>query len=340
LFALYFIAIATGASLVTGTTFSAGWLRSFASACVNVLIVYFVLELCRRWQLRYGIKVGSYLVFPSVSVLLAMGFRWISGEIDPEWMTNLWLFSAALLRNLVGLFLVLSILGTVSYRITRGIRRAEEALELARTQQKLILDGDENTRRQVAQVLHDKVQAGLIAACLELNDVSTALPASEANRIRNIANKIEGIRARDVRAVARTLHPSLEDIDIQSAIEELAAVYEPMIDTRITIDPRVESPAVDAQRLLGIYRIIEQAILNCAQHGSAREVEINVAWTETDDIAIAVVDNGKGLSATSPRAGVGFALYSTWCRNLGGTWSLDSAPLGGAILTAQIPVRA
>lgn len=336
-FTTVFISLATGQSYAIGDVLSGPWLFAVFMAMVAGGLMGVVMSLGRKWQLRFGVKWGSYIFFPLLSVIVVMLFRGFLNQYPIALLGSAPSLFAGFTRNMLMAFVFLTIAGALTFRFEREVRRTADALAISREQQELILEGDEESRRQIADLLHDKVQAGLIAACLELRDASSALPSAERNRIEGVIQRLEGLRARDVRGAARTLSPSLQDVDLQTALEELAAQYEPTIEVTIDVDPHVEKSVTDSHRLLGLYRMVEQALMNAAHHGQARSVRVDVREVTPSQIEVQVSDDGRGVGQGNLTSGVGFALFTTWTRSLEGSWQLKAGPTGGSIFSATVP---
>ena len=204
-------------------------------------------------------------------------------------------------------------------------------------QQEQILKADEDARRQVADLLHDRVQAGLIAACLELQ----ALPEDEKQKdatIVTIVQRLENLRGIDVKRAARALSPSLQDVDLHASLRELAAQYEPRMETSVDVSSAVEERVTEPEVRLGLYRLTEQALMNAAVHGHAQHVDVSIRVTDDSTIVWEVRDDGRGLKDGQTTQGLGSALMTTWMRRLGGQWSLSARDDGGAVCRASIPL--
>lgn len=226
--------------------------------------------------------------------------------------------------------LVQAIAGAASWRLQGQIDRAEKALEDSRQQQEMMLEADEAVRRQVSEMLHDDVQAGLVAACLELRMASSGMSDEEREPVLSVINRLENMRSLDVRAAARVLSPNLDSQDLDHALVELGSRYSPGMTVGIHVDRQLQerllhdSPDV----LLASYRIVEQGILNSAVHGSATRCEVRIS-EDDGRVRVRVTDNGRGVSTTTP--GLGSALITTWTRVLDGEWSLTSDENGTSL---------
>lgn len=247
-------------------------------------------------------------------------------------------FIGGMLRSVTLLVVIHAVMGVAGRRLEIVADQRRVAMELAQEQQELLLGADERIRVQVSSLLHDRVQAGLVAACLELRVASADLDARVDGPIRQVIDRLERMRTVDVRPAARALSPDLVDSDIYVALEELAAQYAPAMLVTLDIDEtlvRIDTRP-GATVLLACYRIVEQALLNSAVHGRAQRCRVTITASEKV-IAIEVEDNGIGLPLNPP-SGVGTALTTTRMRMLNGTWSRMNRPEGGVRLTARIPV--
>lgn len=296
----------------------------------------------KRFAPRLAATLPAYLLTLLVLVALTMGLRIAMGQIPRELLEQSPILVAlAFLRVWVLLLVILAVTGLITLRLQRQVDRTEQALEISRQQQVAMLNADELTRRQISALLHDRVQAGLIAACLELQAYSAERDQRDRASVDRVIERLEHLRRMDVRLAARTLSPSLSEVDLLSALEELAAQYEPGMRTEVTVDARIELPEshIDSQVLLGAYRIVEQSLLNAAGHGHARVCRVDVGVSPRGELVVAVVDDGRGLGSSTVVDGVGTTLITTWVRSLGGTWERRSSPTGGVEIRAVLPQR-
>lgn len=335
---LFYNITAVGAMTTSGNLS----IRNFAvvgltQALISSLPVAIAIWLGRRWQVRHGVHWGSYLFFLACAVAGALTMRYflVLDDVSPGDLAVG--FAIATSRITLFLFVVLALAGAVTERLQRQIIATQEVLEETRWQQEQILRADEEARRQVADLLHDRVQAGLITACLELQ----ALPDDESQKdaaISTIVQRLENLRAIDVKRAARALSPSLQDVDLHAALRELGSQYEPRMVTNVDVAAEVERRISDPETRLALYRITEQALMNSAIHGQAHHVDISVRISGDSTIEWEVRDDGQGLPGDHTDRGLGSALMDTWMRRLGGEWSLKPRDGGGAVCSASVPM--
>jgi signal transduction histidine kinase len=338
--ALYLSGIRNSERIASGN-FDIAWLTEGTSVSVLIAITCgLVLQIGVLWQRRFGVRVVSYVVFVLLASVTMIALRIVVGDVNSSALDNIPTVVGAVLRLAVAMFLMLIITGRADEKLASQVVHTQSALNLARAQQDILLQGDEFTRRQISGALHDRVQARLIAACLELQMVDVDKPTETRQTLDRTVAQLEEIRSVDVRRIARALSPSLSEVDLESALDELALQYEPGMKSTITVDSVIESKETrpSANVLLGAYRIIEQALLNSAGHGAARLCEIDVR-VEDDVLELTVKDDGRGFSGPPNMTGFGSTLMTTWAQSLGGSWTWQNGKTAGAVLSAQLALN-
>lgn len=237
--------------------------------------------------------------------------------------------------------LLLAIAGVTVKRLNHHTQVAENALAISREQQTLMLINEEKSRRQVSMLLHDRVQAGLMTACLELRLATAPGVELDRARIEGIIEKLDNMRGLDVRLAARTLSPDLANVDLHTALQELTQIYEPGMSVEIRIDPQITNSAslISTEALLACYRITEQGLLNAVVHGNSTQAKLELDMNESDRLKLSLTDNGRSVAGETGTPGFGSAIIDSWCRVMDGTWELIILSGEGARLSAQIPIK-
>jgi signal transduction histidine kinase len=295
--------------------------RTLPNRAPRHLITYFLV-------LAVGATIGA-----TVKYLLLIAVDVVSAEENE-------ILALQAARNWVWAVVLLGIAGVTVRSLSVQTDIAERALAASLEQQSLILINEENSRRQIALLLHDRVQAGLMTACLELRLATTPGADVDRARIETVIAKLDGIRGLDVRQAARELSPDLVNIDLHTAVLELARRYEPGMNTEIHISPQITSPKVliSTDVLLACYRITEQGLLNAVVHGHSTQAIVTLELVDEREVILEVMDNGRLVSSGEAIAGFGSAIIESWCRVLGGTWELEYASGEGARLSARFPI--
>ena len=309
----------------------------FVRAALPAVALGLTLWAFRRFVPQVSTRLSVYLAAVASAAAVFVAVRLAMGDLSQAGRFSLGVtVLVALLRNLPIVLLTQAIIGLAGRRLQLEVERTQTALALSREHQRQLLDADERVRGQVSALLHDRVQAGLIAACLELTDVAGSTDDATRSTIDATVQRLENLRALDVRSAARALSPDLANTDLQSALEELAHQYAPAMLVTVEIDPIVAARTSNPrnQVLLGCFRIVEQAVLNAAVHGRARNCLVRVD-SVADGLSISIQDDGVGIGAIQA-PGLGSALTTTWTTMLGGSWNRVGLPSGGTLMTASL----
>lgn len=184
-------------------------------------------------------------------------------------------------------------------------------------------------RRQVERDLHDGAQQQLLALAATIGRAG-AVAADPAMRELMEQARVELRRAlRDLRDLARGIHPAvLEQIGLAAAVETIAETIPIPVD--VTVDSGQLPQAVESTA----YFVVCEALANVVKHANATHAA--VAVRRHDGILnVAISDDGHG-GATAVIGG-GIAGLTDRVAALGGRLTVQSAPGAGTRLTADLP---
>ncbi|AWR21643.1 sensor histidine kinase [Aurantimicrobium photophilum] len=307
------------------------WLESFpSSAAIGLSLGLSFAALA--WAMRRTEPLRrKQLIYHVGIALIAIGFAVAYGLFYNRPFKDVPFNSV---RVYLAIMVVSIIFGVGEKRVRAQASRAESALAEVDRQRSLLLQADEDTRREVADLLHDRVQAGLVVANLELNKISEKLSEQHKAEIRSIVAELEEIRRFDVRDASRLLSPDIAVQGLNHCISELTQRYRSTMQVSVQLDEyHSEFPV---EKLLAIYRICEQGLLNAALHGNADHCLIRTSTESDGTVVILVENNGAPLSEKPHTAGSGTAVIDAWVSKFGGTWSLTNSGSGQVQLRATL----
>lgn len=308
------------------------WLTSFPTS----LVIGFSLGVC-FWLVARAIRRcatlrGKQICYHSGIFMISAAFASIYGTVYGRSLQDAGF-------NTVRVYLVILsvsiIFGVGEKRVLAQASRAENALAEVDRQRSLLLQADEDTRREVADFLHDRVQAGLVVANLELNNISEKLSEQHKAEIRSVVAELEEIRRFDVRDASRLLSPDIAVLGLNHCITELTQRYRNSMKVTLHLD--APTARIHPEQELAVYRICEQALLNAALHGSAEHCTVRSIFDEKGNISITVENNGSPLPDLAGTPGAGTAVIDAWVSKFEGTWSLTNTETGTVRMNAQIP---
>ena len=179
--------------------------------------------------------------------------------------------------------------------------------QVIESRQRVIL-AHEQTRKEVANLLHAQVQSRLLVLGYWLKDCQELLqraPKDAYERLGNARNMLGEIIEEDLRSITRQLYPSIIRAGLPCALNSLADRFRTVFEVEVDISDEVagveesgSSRLTDELRLI-LYRIAEEALTNVAKHSAATSARISVGLSSDGEIVLTVHDDGRG--STLPR---------------------------------------
>ncbi len=240
-----------------------------------------------------------------------------------------------------GMLAVASILRIL--RLEREARLRYE--EIRRTQNELkglsarLVDAQEQERRAISRELHDEVGQSLNALLIDLGNLAAITPPdhAEARRLLGAAKTLAEDSVKALRDMALLLRPSmLDDFGLVPALRwqsrEVSRRTGMCIDV-VADDVPEELP--DELKTC-VYRVVQEALHNCARHAEARNVRVIVRH-EPERILLSVQDDGKGFDPAHVR-GLGLLGMEERVKHLGGRFEVKSHAGEGTLLQVDLPL--
>jgi signal transduction histidine kinase len=222
------------------------------------------------------------------------------------------------------------------------VRTEHAERELRLLSQKLVR-AQEEERRHIARELHDEIGQMLTALKVELGNLDRLRNSRDEEYRAHLddAKQLATQTLVSVRTMASGLRPSvLDDLGLGPALQWQAREFSRR--TGVPVEVSLEDlPAdlPDAHRTC-IYRVVQEALTNCARHSEAGHIDIDV-HREDSILVLKVQDNGRGLpNGGGSAAGLGLRGMEERVRELGGYFRIESDPGGGTTVKASIPLPA
>ena len=242
---------------------------------------------------------------------------------------------AIFVATLIFTLLALALLHRGEQKVIDKLSLATDLVKKLETEREELIEYDERLRRQTSQFLHDRVQSDLMVVSMKLKSVSGQSSEKVNDVLDRAILRLEKTRTEDLRIVIQELTPNLEAGSLSSALDVLFEQYREDIEISVLIDEQTES--LDPRTKLGIFRIVEQSVLNSLLHGKASRVQLE-ATTDTDGTTVlAIADDGAGASLEKITVGVGSAIIDSWVAILNGVKEIDTMPDFGFRVQVTFP---
>src|SRR5687768_2107679 len=193
------------------------------------------------------------------------------------------LWRALLLGFVVALVAVLR-LRSLERRSEQQRVHAEQAEQEMRLLSQQLVAAQEEERKKLTRELHDHVGQMLTALRMEISKGAIG----EAKRLLDTI-------LRSVRDLVMGLRPSmLDDFGLQPALEWHVREFRRRFNIPVELSLRGDLNALPDQVRTCVYRIVQEALTNCARHAHATRVEISVGY-EDAALELTVTDDGGGI---------------------------------------------
>ena len=219
-------------------------------------------------------------------------------------------------------------------------RVAEEAEHRMRELSQQLVATQEEERKKLSRELHDHVGQVLTALRMELGSIDRLRAPSDAALARAVAESRQLVdnMVRTVRDLALGLRPSmLDDFGLQPALEWHARDFTRRFGLPVDLSVTGDMSRLSEAHATCVYRVVQEALTNCARHSSATQVRISVAGGQAQ-LSVAIVDNGVGIPPHGRKTGLGLRGIEERVRDLGGTADIHSTAGVGTSLTIRIPL--
>ena len=177
-----------------------------------------------------------------------------------------------------------------------SLRKSEGEL---RQLSKQLLQIQENERKRIASDLHDGIGQSLSAVKFGLEnmlrELSDSLHRRSLLKLEAVVSKIRDM-IEEVRKISMDLRPSIiDDLGIVATINWFCREFQLVHPALVVIkDLDIQESAVESTLKVVIFRILQEAFNNIANHADASEVYVSLKSLESK-IELRVKDDGRGF---------------------------------------------
>ncbi|MDQ0925075.1 signal transduction histidine kinase [Pseudarthrobacter sp. W1I19] len=196
-------------------------------------------------------------------------------------------------------------------------------------------------RERVSREIHDTVTQGLASSLLLLEAAGRAWPGDAARADLGQATALLRGNLSETRSLVHELaSPGLDASPLPDALLVAARQYVPVARLLVTGEPR----PVPADVRHALLRVVQSAASNIKLHAAASTATVTLGFLP-DAVTLDVYDDGTGFdpAAAAPPSdtgGYGLRAMRQRVEQLGGVFSVESAPGEGTVVAAQLPAAA
>jgi len=252
------------------------------------------------------------------------------------------MMSFALTIGTVVAFLTTYRVAVLERRHDEQTKRIEEAENNLRRLSRRLVQAQEVERKSLSRELHDAVGQMLTALGIELANLQSLKSSDPEVFLTRIADakQLNTDAMRAIRDLAMGLRPSmLDDLGLAPALEWQGREFSRHtgVPATVNVDGTMDD-LPDAHRTC-IYRVVQEALTNCAKHANAKNVFVSVTGTK-DAVDVVIQDDGTGFDPlTRYRSGLGLLGIEERVQELDGKLNITSKSNNGTTLRVHIPVE-
>lgn len=211
---------------------------------------------------------------------------------------------------------------------------------------KKVISAQEEERQRIARELHDELAQGLTALLMGLGRLEQSMPDIPATTTRIIEN-VKQFASRTVEDTRRLIldlrPPVLDDLGLLPAVRMLAETRLEQQGVGVSLTAEGLETRLPSHLEVTIFRVLQEAISNCARHARAKSVRIHLEGDGRRFRAI-IQDDGVGFdTSTASRSADGKpALGIVGMREraslLGGSLGIRSRAEEGTTIELDVPL--
>jgi len=216
-----------------------------------------------------------------------------------------------------------------------------EQRENLRQMAERVVTAQEQERQRISRELHDDLGQALTIHLLALRDLQNdlSIPVTTMfERLQALYDQSYEILVK-IRGLAQDLRPPvLDTLGLKLAMQTYCAEFTRRTNLPVTFEADQSLPGLPDIYSVTLYRVLQEALTNIIKHAQASHVWAELTM-EDNTIALTVQDNGRGFAGGKPQSnGIGLVGLRERLTIAGGKLDISSSPVGGTILSAQLPV--
>lgn len=190
-----------------------------------------------------------------------------------------------------------------------------------------VIQTQEEERMRIAQDLHDDISSKLNIVSLNTHLLKT--PNLSEAEFAEITDNIVSLTKKALENSRRIAHdllpPVFEKFGLHAAVEELVLDFSTAKNVQINYENELDFSALDVNKQLHIFRILQELLNNSMRHGKATTISITFVGKNKQNICV-YTDDGVGFNTNlgNQKRGIGMQNIESRINFLGGTINVQS----------------
>lgn len=217
----------------------------------------------------------------------------------------------------------------------------EEMYQLLINQHVKEEEARQNEKNRIAIELHDNVMNQLASTRFNLYSISQKTDKQTIEKALTYIDKIKDIE-NEIRDITHNLSN-----DIFTGTYSFKSILEELIDEqnktytatlyKLELDTNIDWEVISGKVKMNLYRMLQELVYNINKHAQATFSVISIVL-ESNNICMAVQDNGKGFVVSSSVNGIGLKNIEQRLKEVQGKMNIRSSLGNGTTVFVMIPI--
>lgn len=216
----------------------------------------------------------------------------------------------------------------------------EEIYQLMLRQQTKLEEGRLKERHRISEELHDGVLGKIFGTRMGLGFLGFKGNPEEKDKHQYYIDELQEIE-KEIRIISHELKNEIlgTNVDYIKIIEDLVEEQSKISIFKYSIvqDGNIQWSAISDIIKINIYRTVQEALQNINKHANANLVSFEFL-SVADQIKVIIEDDGVGFDQTKKANGIGLKNIISRVTKLKGTFTIESKPDNGTVLTICVPI--
>jgi PAS domain S-box-containing protein len=212
------------------------------------------------------------------------------------------------------------------------LRELSSYLQTAREEEKV----------HIAREIHDELGGTLTALKMDAFWLAKKMPAELAPLHEKVTamSQLVDAAVQATRRIVTELRPMLlDDLGLVAAIEWQVAEFQKRMGLPCRLTVPAADIALDQQRSIALFRILQESLTNVARHAGASRVDVALEVAGVD-VVLSIHDDGSGISGERVANPTSHGVRGIFerARQLGGKAEIAGQPNAGTTVTITLPM--
>lgn len=240
-----------------------------------------------------------------------------------------------LLFSLIGIIVVLFISFYFWYKSKQKQKLQSELLKEKERGLANIIDAQEEERKRIARELHDGIVQELTSLKFNLKNEFEKNPSEDSSKI---FNQLENSTT-ELRNISHQMMPhALTELGVIDAVKDMLHKSLDPLSIKFEFETFGIKDRLKENIEITIYRVSQELVNNIIKHSGANQVSVQL-FKSSGNVILIVEDNGRGISNTDKKEGIGLMNISSRLDTINGKVNFEASPNSGTLATIKIPLN-